>query len=61
MALNPVASERHDMEVERIETVACEAYTLTSSTIKVVYLIIDIYSCLAKDLMVTPSHALKYT
>eukprot|EP00731_Ephydatia_muelleri_P036148 Em0206g3a len=35
MALNPVASERHDKEVERIETVACEAYTLTSSTIKV--------------------------
>ena len=59
MALNPVASERHDKEVERIETVACEAYTLTSSTIKVVDLII--YSCLANDLMVTPSHAFKYT
>ena len=58
MALNPVASERHDMEVERIETVACKAYTLTSSTIKVVYLIF--YSYLAKDLMVTRSHALKY-
>ncbi|KAL5475131.1 hypothetical protein EMCRGX_G027190 [Ephydatia muelleri] len=32
MAFNPVASERHDMEVERIETVACEAYASTSST-----------------------------
>eukprot|EP00731_Ephydatia_muelleri_P021568 Em0014g159a len=31
MALNPVASERHDMEVERIETIACEAYTSASS------------------------------
>ena len=53
MALNPVASERHDMEMERIETVACEAYTSTSSTEfggqvaphKVLYLIIEIYSC----------------
>ena len=51
MVLNYVASERHDMEVERIGTVACEAYTLTSS---IVYLIIEIYLCLAKDLMVTP-------
>ena len=53
MALNPVASERHDMEVERIETVAREANTSTSSTEfgeqvaphKVLYLIIEIYSC----------------
>ena len=30
MALNPVASERHDMELEKIETVACEAYISTS-------------------------------
>ena len=53
MALNPVASERHDMEVERIETVACKAYTSASSTEfggqvaphKVLYLIIEMYSC----------------
>ena len=32
MTLNPVASESHDMEGEIIETVACEAYTSTSST-----------------------------
>ena len=53
MTLNPVASESHDMEGEIIETVACEAYTSTSSTQfgrevaphKVVYLIIELCSC----------------
>ena len=31
MALIPVASERQDMEGERIEMVSCEAYTSTAS------------------------------